>query len=60
VKGIADYYTIQWAQRGPATIAKPAIDQATWQARLQQLSPIRLCAIVPGERVPYPSCVNSK
>lgn len=60
VKGIADYYTIQWAQRGPASIAKPAIDQAAWQARLQQLSPIRLCAIMPGERAPYPSCVNPK
>ena len=60
VKGIADFYTIQWAQRGPTSVAKPTIDRAAWQARLQQLSPIRLCAIVPGERAPYPSCVNSK
>ena len=60
VKGSADAYSIQWAQRAPSVAGKPAIDAAVWQARLKQLSPIRVCAIVPGERAPYPNCVNAK
>ena len=56
VKGSADYYTLQWAERGPAA-GKRAIDEAKWQARLRQLQPIRLCPILSGERAPYPSCV---
>lgn len=58
VKGSADYYTVQWAERMPTSNAKPAIDNATWTARLKQLSPIRVCPIVAGETAPYPSCVN--
>ena len=57
VKGSVDYYTLQWAERGPAA-GKSAIDEAKWQARLRQLQPIRLCPILPGERAPYPSCVS--
>lgn len=57
VKGSADYYTLQWAERTP-TSGKPVIDEAKWQDRLRQLQPIRLCPIVPGEAAPYPSCVN--
>jgi len=57
VKGSADYYTLQWAERGPSA-GKGAIDEAKWQARLRQLQPIRLCPILPGERAPYPSCVS--
>jgi hypothetical protein len=58
VKGSADYYTFQWAERGPAT-AKPVIDEAKWLDRLHQLQPIRLCPVVQGERAPYPSCVGN-
>ena len=57
VKGTADYYTLQWAERTPAS-AKPVIDEAKWQDRLRQLQPIRLCPIVPGEAAPYLSCVS--
>lgn len=57
VKGSADYYTLQWAERTPAS-GKPVIDEAKWLKRLRQLQPIRLCPIVPGEAAPYPSCVN--
>jgi hypothetical protein len=57
VKGSADYYTLQWAERGPAA-GRSAIDEAKWLARLRQLQPIRLCPIVPGEPAPYPSCVG--
>jgi hypothetical protein len=57
VKGSEDYYTIQWAERGAAG-AKPPIDDDKWPARLRELRPIDLCPIVPGEKAPYPSCVN--
>ena len=57
VKGNADYYTLQWAERTPAS-GKPVIDEAKWLERLRQLQPIRLCPIVPGEPAPYPSCVS--
>ena len=59
VKGSADYYTLQWAERA-ATSAKAPIDEAKWLARLRQLQPVRLCPIVPGERAPYPSCAGRK
>jgi len=57
VKGSADYYTLQWAERGPSA-GRSAIDETKWLARLRQLQPIRLCPIVPGEPAPYPSCVS--
>ena len=60
VKGSADYYTIQWAERAPSSADKPAIDEAKWQERLSKLKPIRFCPIVPGEAMPYPSCVGGK
>jgi len=57
VKGSADYYTVQWAERAPAT-GRSAIDETKWLARLRQLQPIRVCPIVPGEPAPYPSCAS--
>jgi len=59
VGGHADAYTIQWAERGPAS-AEVAIDLSKWRGRLQALMPIRLCARVPGETAPYPSCLQQK
>jgi len=58
IKGESDYYTIQWAVRGPASDKPPALDKAAWEKRLRDLGPIRLCRIVPGESAPYPSCVS--
>ena len=60
VKGSADYYTIQWAERAPSSADKPAINEAKWQERLSKLQPIQFCPIVPGEVMPYPSCVGGK
>jgi hypothetical protein len=60
VKGTSDAYTIQWAERTPQASSPPAIDEAIWQERLRELMPIRLCAIVPGEAAPYPSCLQQK
>lgn len=57
LKGATDYYTIQWAERGPETDEPPVKDER-WQTRLNDLNPIALCPIVPGEAAPYPSCVN--
>ena len=57
LKGATDYYTIQWAERGPES-DEPPVNDERWQARLRDLSPIDLCPIVPGEAAPYPSCVN--
>jgi hypothetical protein len=60
VKGTSDAYTIQWAKRTPQASSPAAIDEAMWQERLRELMPIRLCAIVPGEAAPYPSCLQQK
>jgi hypothetical protein len=57
IKGASDFYTVQWATRGPASDAPAKLDKAVWEKRLADLGPIRLCNIVPGERAPYPSCV---
>jgi hypothetical protein len=57
VKGSADYYTLQWAERTPSA-GKPVIDEAKWLDRLRQLQPIRFCPILPGEPAPYSSCVS--
>jgi hypothetical protein len=60
VKGAADAYTIQWAERTPHASLPAGIDEAIWRQRLAELMPIRLCAIVPGEAAPYPSCLQQK
>jgi hypothetical protein len=57
LKGASDYYTIQWAERGPES-DEPSVNDERWQARLRDLNPIDLCPIVSGEAAPYPSCVD--
>lgn len=58
IKGSNDFYTIQWAERGPESRTPIKLDDAKWASRLNQLAPIKLCPIVPGEEAPYPSCAN--
>lgn len=60
IKGTADYYTIQWAERGPASARPMSFDEAMWKERFGKLGPIKLCPIKAGEPPPYPSCVNRK
>jgi len=60
VKGMADYYTVQWAERLPASARPLAFDEAKWRARLAQLNPIRFCPRLPGEPPPYASCADAK
>jgi hypothetical protein len=59
VKGVADYYTFQWAERGAAGGA-PQVEDIRWPQRLRALQPIALCGTVPGETAPYPSCTGKK
>ena len=58
IKGVADVYTIQWAVRTPSSAENLTIDEAVWKQRLEKLTPIHVCPIIPGEKPPYPSCVN--
>jgi hypothetical protein len=60
VKGSEDYYTFQWAERGPARNKPIDLNDAKWQDRLAKLDPIRICAPVAGEAPPYPSCLEQK
>jgi hypothetical protein len=60
IKGSADYYTIQWAEREAAASPPLALNEPKWMDRFKKLGPIRLCPIVAGEPAPYPSCVNRK
>jgi len=60
MKGAADDYSIQWAERTPASDQPLAIDQQKWLDRFKALNPIKLCPRVPGEAAPYPSCLNQK
>ena len=58
IKGEQDIYTLQWAERGPASKGPLPFDDAKWSGRLKQLMPLALCPIVPGEAAPYPSCLG--
>jgi hypothetical protein len=58
IKGSQDYYSIQWAERGPAETSPASFDQQRWVDRLGQLLPVLLCKKTPGEEEPYPSCIS--
>jgi hypothetical protein len=59
IRGSKDMYTIQWAERGPAS-QFPDLNMEKWRARSDLLAPIKVCARVPGEPEPYPSCLEQK
>ena len=58
IAGSQDMYTLQWAERAAPSDKPLAFDAAKWKARLHALEPIHVCAEVPGEKAPYPSCVG--
>jgi hypothetical protein len=60
VKGLADIYTIQWAERSAPSNTPLQIDISKWQDRFKALNPIKLCPRVAGEKAPYPSCVGGE
>lgn len=57
ITGSADYYTIQWAERGPASGQPMALNAAKWRDRFKKLNPITICALAPGEAA---SCADQK
>ncbi|MEO6381410.1 MAG: hypothetical protein ABIO35_05270 [Nitrobacter sp.] len=58
VKGQADLYTVQWAERAASSKEPIPVDIAKWSDRYNKLGPLRLCPVIPGEAAPYPSCVG--
>ena len=58
IKGVADVYTVQWAERAAPSREPIPVDVAKWSDRYNKLGPLKLCPIIPGERAPYPSCVG--
>jgi hypothetical protein len=58
IKGSADYYTLQWVERGRDSTHPLTVDVAYWTRQFARLSPIKLCPLVPGEAPPYPSCAG--
>lgn len=56
IKGYENYYTLQWAERGAAVPARPKIEVQKWVPKLKLLDETRLCALIPEEQPPYPSC----
>lgn len=58
IKGDTDYYTLQWAERGPASKKPMTLDKDKWMERINSFLATKLCPIVPGEKPPYPSCTN--
>ena len=60
IKGTADYYTVQWAESGPASRQPLTFNWAKWGDRAEKLTPMKICPRVPGEPVPYPSCLKQK
>ena len=58
IAGTQDMYTLQWAERAAPSDKPLPFDTARWKLRLHELEPIHICAIMPGEKAPYPSCVG--
>jgi hypothetical protein len=49
IKGTADIYTVQWAERGQPSNRPLTLDPAVWTDRFKQLEPIRICEHGPNE-----------
>ena len=49
IKGTADIYTIQWAERGQPSTRPLTLDPVVWGDRFKQLEPIRVCEHGPNE-----------
>jgi hypothetical protein len=56
MRGRADLYAMQWAERGPSMAQAPRLDDPKWTQRIRHLMGARLCDPQPGETAPYPSC----
>ena len=49
LKGSADMYTVQWAERGQPSDRPLTLDPGIWSDRLKQLEPIRVCEHGPNQ-----------
>jgi hypothetical protein len=49
IKGSADIYTVQWAQRGQPSAHPLPLDAAVWVDQFNQLNPIRVCERGPNQ-----------
>lgn len=56
IKGAHDFYTVQWAERGPAQSSPLKLTADPWRQKLAHLLPVWLCDKTPGEAAPYTSC----
>jgi hypothetical protein len=58
IKGLNDAYSLQWAERGtPMDDSKALANDLKWADRIRAMRPVLVCAVVPGETMPYPSCM---
>jgi hypothetical protein len=48
IKGTEDYYTVQWAERGPASSQPIVYDDAKWGERLKKLSQVQVIPRTPS------------
>ena len=55
IKGTEDYYTVQWAERGPASSQPLVYEDAKWGERLKRLSSVQIVPRAPGEATPHPA-----
>ena len=60
IKGDKDFYTVQWAERAAPSTTPLSLDNPKWIERYKTLIQVKLCNIVPGEKAPYPSCIDRK
>lgn len=58
IKGQADYYTLQWAERAAPSEQPLPIDVHAWAEKAKLIGQIKFCPRIPGEKPPYPSCVG--
>jgi hypothetical protein len=58
IKGQADLYSVQWAERARPSTTPIKIAAADYAERLKALQSVKLCTKVPGEAAPYPSCLG--
>jgi len=58
IKGTEDYYTVQWAERGPASSQPLVYDDAKWSERFKKLSSVKTVPRPPAEASPHTGPAN--
>ncbi|WP_148089229.1 hypothetical protein [Herminiimonas sp. KBW02] len=60
IKGLRDYYAIQWAERNDPSDTPIPADQVKWTERMNALLPVRLCNNTPNDKTAYARCLDNK